>query len=187
MLNPFDQHGQIVDRHAQNILEKGPTGEQRSECADKLAFALVDEGVDQRVAILANHILIGGDHLGTHVRVELMPPAGVDWWIGFFRHQIGQSIGPVWHIALGAAERPPILGDAPYLFVGIDEMIAGADVAVRDRAFVDHEVEYVVEPVVEHRIVKIKVTRNIPAEPGLQRLGGDFGIGLHLGTGVIHG
>jgi len=75
----------------------------------------------------------------------------------------------------------------PHLLIGVDQMIAFADLAVGDRALVDHEVDHIVEPIIEHRIVQIEVPRNITAKPGLERFGREVRIGLHLGAGIIHG
>jgi hypothetical protein len=136
---------------------------------------------------LADDFLIGGDNLGAHVGIELVPPVGVHRRVRLFGHQIGQALWPIGHIALGAAECPPILCDAPHLFIGVDQVITGTDLAERDRAFIDHEGEHFVKSVVKHWIIKVKVARYVPPEPSFQYFRGDLGISLHIGTGLIHG
>ena len=121
------------------------------------------------------------------MRVELVPPCGVHRRVRLFGHQIGQAFGPVGHIALGTAERPPVLRDAPNLFIGVDEVIARANLTARNRAFVDHEIQHFVEPFIEQRVIEIEIACDIPSELRFEYIGRDIGIGFHLGTGIIHG
>ena len=57
-LDAFDQHGEIVDRQAQDILEEGPSRQERTEFGDEFAMPLVDEAIDERVHVVADRLFV---------------------------------------------------------------------------------------------------------------------------------
>src|SRR3546814_14722717 len=89
--------------------------------------------------------------------------------IRFFGQKIGKIGRPIGDIALGAAERLPILAHTPHILMACHHPIAVADIASYHRALGDHRIENVEKLVVEARIVDIEIPKYVPAETLLQR------------------
>ena len=120
------------------------------------------------------------------MRIELVAPCGVHRRVGFLGHQIRQPFGPVGLIALGAAERPPVLRGLADILLPVDHVITGPDLAVHHRAFPHHKAHHLVELRIEGRRIEIEVAQDVETETRLQSIGRQFRIFMCVSHRIGH-
>src|SRR3546814_240833 len=134
ILDALHKLRQIIDRHAEDILKEGPAWKLRAKFADEFAFALVDEAIDQLMHVCADRPIILSHIFRAEEGIERAAPSGMARRIRFFGQKIGKIGRPIGDIALGAAERLPILAHTPHILMACHHPIAVADIASYHRA-----------------------------------------------------